>query len=159
MRVFTAVFAGLGALWSGVSFAENNVLLGTGLGAAIGSVVGHQIDHDSGAWVGGAVGAVTGASIASSNNTTRYVERDVYAYDNNDYGYNSYNAPRRDIYEVDRDYYQRPYQRPPVNVIVVDERRDHRRGHGNRHYERHHRGGQGYYNQGRNDGRTVVIVR
>ena len=156
MRVFAAVFAGLGALFSGSSFADNDVLLGTGLGAATGAVVGHQIDHNNGAWVGAAVGAVTGAAIASSNNNPRYVERDVYVYDNN---YNGYNAPRRDLYVVDQGYYQRPYQRPPVNVIVVDQHRGRHRGHGNRHYDRHHGGGQGYYNQGRNDGRTVVIMR
>jgi hypothetical protein len=138
------------------SFADNNVLVGTGLGAALGAVVGHQVDHNNGAWVGGAVGAVTGAAIASSNNNTRYVERDPYGYDT----YSTYNAPRRDVYVVEREYYQRPYRRPPVNVIVVDD--DDHRGHRNHHrHERHHHGhgGQGYYNQGRNDGRTVVIMR
>ena len=118
MRVFTAVLTGLGALFSVEAFADNDVLLGTGLGAAMGAVVGHQIDHNNGAWVGGAVGAVTGAAIASSNNSTRYVVGDPY-YD----GYNAYNnAPRRDIYVVEPDYYyQRPPQRPPVRRIFEKE--------------------------------------
>lgn len=152
MRVFTAVLTGLGALFSVEAFADNDVLLGTGLGAAMGAVVGHQIDHNNGAWVGGAVGAVTGAAIASSNNSTRYVVGDPY-YD----GYNAYNnAPRRDIYVVEPDYYyQRPPQRPPVNVIYVDGDRGYR---GHHHHERRHHG-HGYSNHGRNNGQTVVIVR
>jgi hypothetical protein len=155
MKALAAVLAGVGAMFCVPSFADNNVLVGTGLGAALGAVVGHQVDHNNGAWVGGAVGAVTGAAIASSNNNTRYVERDPYGYDT----YSTYNAPRRDVYVVEREYYQRPYRRPPVNVIVVDDDDDHR-GHRNHHrHERHHHGGQGYYNQGRNDGRTVVIMR
>ncbi|HES75771.1 MAG TPA: glycine zipper 2TM domain-containing protein, partial [bacterium] len=130
-------------------YADNNVLVGTGLGAAMGAVIGHQVDHNNGAWVGGAVGAVTGAAIASSNNTTRYVEHNPYSYNN---------VPRRDIYVVEPNY----YQRPPVNVIYVDGGRSHR-GHQHhyerRHHDRHRHGGQGYSNQGRRDGRTVVIVR
>jgi len=158
MKAFAAILASVGAVFCAPSFADNNVLVGTGLGAALGAVVGHQVDHDNGAWVGGAVGAVTGAAISSSNNNTRYVERDPYGYDT----YSTYNAPRRDIYAVDQDYYQRPYQRPPVNVIVVDD--DDRRGNRGRHHGHHNNRGygqynNGYYNQGRNDGRTVVIVR
>jgi len=144
MKALAAVLVSVGLMFSVPSFADNDILVGTGLGAALGAVVGHQVDHNNGAWVGGAVGAVTGAAIASGNNNTRYVERNPYGYDT----YTTYNAPRRDIYVVERDY----YQRPPVNVIVVD---DDRRGHRNHHrYDRHHNRGQG-----RNDGRTVVIVR
>ena len=154
MKALAAVLASVGLMFSVPSFADNDVLVSTGLGAALGAVVGHQVDHNNGAWVGGAVGAVTGAAIASSNNNTRYVERDPYGYDT----YTTYNAPRRDVYVVERDYYQRPYQRPPVNVIVVD---NDRRGHRNHHrHERHHHREQGHhYNQGRNEGRTVVIMR
>lgn len=158
MKALAAVLASVGVMFSVPSFADNDVLVGTGLGAALGAVVGHQVDHNNGAWVGGAVGAVTGAAIASSNNATRYVEREPYGYDT----YSTYNAPRRDVYVVEQNYYQRPYQRPPVNVIVVD---DDRRGHRNHYrYEHHHNRGQGqynqgYYNQGRGDGRAVVIMR
>ena len=156
MKALAAVLASVGAMFCVPSFADNNVIVGTGLGAALGAVVGHQVDHNNGAWVGGAVGAVTGAAIASSNNNTRYVEREPYGYDT----YNTYNAPRRDVYVVEQDYYQRPYQRPPVNVIVVDnERRGHRHHHREQHHNRGHGYNNGYSNQGRNDGRTVVIMR
>ena len=154
MKKFAVMVAGFGALFSLPSFAENNVVLGTGLGAALGAVIGHQIEHDNGAWVGGAVGAVTGAAIASSSNGTRYVEREYYANDYNGYNnYNSYNVysntPRRDIYVVEPGY----YDRHQPQVIYVEDRRG--RGHGHRHD--HHRGHG--YERGYQQPGTVVIVR
>ena len=149
MRALTAVLTSVGMFFAAPSFADNDVLVGTGLGAALGAVVGHQIDHNNGAWVGGAVGAVTGAAVASSNNATRYVARDSYYYNDAPQYYS--NAPRRDIYVVEPEYYHRPV-RPPVNVIYVDnEHGHHRRDH---HHHRHHHG-----HHGRGDARTVVIVR
>ncbi|OYY73656.1 MAG: hypothetical protein B7Y40_08425 [Gammaproteobacteria bacterium 28-57-27] len=153
MKALAAMLVGVGTLLSVPSYADNNVLVGTGLGAALGAVVGHQVDHDNGAWVGGAVGAVTGAVIATSNNNVRYVERDPYARN-----YNTYNAPRRDVYVVQPGY----YERRPVNVVYVDAERGHRnhyRHNERHHYDRHNQGGHGYHNQGRHDGRTVVVVR
>lgn len=139
---------GLGMLFSASSMADSNVVLGTGLGAAMGAVIGHQIDHDKGAWVGGAVGAVTGAVVAGNQSNSRQVV-DYDPYRSNGYGYNVYsNTPRRDIYVVEPGY----YQRPPAQVIYVD---DHR-GRGHRHH--HHHRGHGYSGYG-NPPQTVVIVR
>ncbi|MDD2892503.1 MAG: glycine zipper 2TM domain-containing protein [Halothiobacillaceae bacterium] len=157
MKVLAAMLVSVGTLLGAPAYADN-VLVGTGLGAALGAVVGHQVDHENGAWVGGAVGAVTGAVIATSNNNVRYVERDPYAHN-----YNTYHAPRRDVYVVQPAY----YERRPVKVVYVDANRGHRNHyrHNDRHYhdshryDRHNQGGHGYHNQGHRDGRTVVVVR
>lgn len=151
----SAALLGLGVIFSLPSHADNGVLISAGMGAALGAVVGHQINHDSGAWVGGAVGAVTGAAIANSNNNNnnvRYIERDPYY--NNAYNGNV----RRDVYVVDQ---YDSYRRPPVNVIYVDDDRGYgnHRGH---HYPRgyvNNRQGNGYYNNVRQQPRTVVVVR